>query len=295
MNTTKRHISFPSINQFREVISSVNRQFNFVGLDENGEAIYDHNKIKPIITFTSTVKLHGTNFSICFNNIDGLWVQSRSNIIDIKNDNAGAAFFVETNKEVFLDFIKQVETQTGIDLNNNTISIFGGFVGKSIQKGVGIANLEKSVFIFGVKISPFELDKETSAYWVDHSYLRSPEHRIYNISDYEKHSIDIDFNFPQLSQNKLGEITLQIEKCCPVAKEFGFDNTVGEGAVWTADFNGSRLMFKVKGELHSVSKVKTLASVDVEKLNSIKEFVDYAVTENRFKQGLENIFPNGDQ
>ena len=48
----------------------------------------------------------------------------------------------------------------------------------------------------------------------------------------------------------------------------------------------------VKGEKHSSSKVKTLASVDVEKLESIQKFVEYAVTENRFNQAIENVFPN---
>jgi hypothetical protein len=50
----------------------------------------------------------------------------------------------------------------------------------------------------------------------------------------------------------------------------------------------------VKGEKHSSSKVKTLAAVNVEKLESIQKFVDYAVTESRFNQALENIFPNNE-
>ena len=48
---------------------------------------------------------------------------------------------------------------------------------------------------------------------------------------------------------------------------------------------------KVKGEKHSSSKVKKLASVDVEKLNSIKDFVDYAVTESRLEQVKNPWFP----
>jgi len=46
----KKHISYPSIEQFRNVIANINRQFNFVGLDENGEPIYDHKKEKPTLT-----------------------------------------------------------------------------------------------------------------------------------------------------------------------------------------------------------------------------------------------------
>jgi ferritin len=48
-------------------------------------------------------------------------------------------------------------------------------------------------------------------------------------------------------------------------------------------------MFKVKGEKHSSSKVKTLASVDIEKVNSINEFADTVVTESRLTQGLEYL------
>lgn len=45
----------------------------------------------------------------------------------------------------------------------------------------------------------------------------------------------------------------------------------------------------MKGQKHSVSKVKTLAAVDPVKLQSIKDFVEYAVTENRLRQGLQEI------
>lgn len=51
-------------------------------------------------------------------------------------------------------------------------------------------------------------------------------------------------------------------------------------------------LIEVKGEKHSSSKVKTLAAVDTEKLENIQSFVEYAVTESRFNQALENVFPN---
>lgn len=53
-----------------------------------------------------------------------------------------------------------------------------------------------------------------------------------------------------------------------------------------------KLIEIVKGEKHSSSKVKTLAAVNVEKLESIQKFVEYAVTESRFNQACENVFPN---
>src|ERR1044072_4822402 len=96
----KKHISFPSIEQFRTIIANINRHHNVVWLDEQGEAIYDTTKPKPVLTFTGTVKLHGTNFGVVYNEIDGIWAQSRENIITPEKDNAGSAFFVQVNKAV---------------------------------------------------------------------------------------------------------------------------------------------------------------------------------------------------
>ena len=168
--SNKKHIKFPSIEQFRNVIANIKRQHEFAGLDETGEAIYDRVKPKPLLTFSSTIKVHGTNAGICLNHADGLWVQSRENIITPESDNAGFAFFVETNKEAFMSIFSQIVERSGIDLDNNTVSVFGEWAGGNIQKGVGISNLPKSFFIFGVKVSPhFKTEEELKAnpaYWV---------------------------------------------------------------------------------------------------------------------------------
>jgi hypothetical protein len=87
-------------------------------------------------------------------------------------------------------------------------------------------------------------------------------------------------------------MTMEVERECPVSKEFGFLG-VGEGIVFSTEYKGVVYRFKSKGELHSVSRVKTLASVDTEKLNSIVEFIDYAVTRNRVDQAIEKTMPSG--
>ena len=291
----KKMIKFPSIEQFRTVVSNVNRHFNFVGLDENGDAIYDPTLPKPVITFKGTVKLHGTNAGVSFNNIGGLWAQSRENIITVEKDNAGFAFFVESKKDIFEQMANDVAHVNGLNLDNNTVTIYGEWCGGNIQKGVGVCNLPKSFFIFGVKITPHteteEELKANPAYWVESDFLNSKDNNIYNIEGFPTYSIDIDFNMPQLVQNELSDLTMKVEEECPVAKAFGFSG-IGEGIVWTAEFKGNVHRFKVKGEKHSSSKVKTLASVNVEKLEGIQKFVDYAVTESRFTQACENVFPN---
>lgn len=287
-------IKFPSIEQFRTVVKNVKHQAEYVGQDENGEAIFNKNVSYPTLKFTGTVKLHGTNAGICYNS-DEMWTQSRENIITPEKDNAGCAFFVESRKEVFKALFEYIRTYYNLDLTQNTIALFGEWCGGNIQKGVAITGLEKMFVIFGVKIVPN--NEEIPAYWVneDLPLLVSPQYQIHNINNFETYEISIDFNNPADIQNKLIELTDAVEEECPVGKYFGrvkgTDCTTGEGIVWTyTDENNQRHIFKVKGEKHSNSKVKTVAAVDTEKLNSIKEFVEYAVSENRLNQAIEQVF-----
>jgi hypothetical protein len=283
---------FPKIGQYREVVKEVQFMSAYSGKDDLGNAIYDHSLPKPTLKFKGLVKLHGTNAGVGHNPVVSIWVQSRTNIIKVGQDNAGFAFFVESNKEAFLSLVEQVRDENrGKIGEDDDIIIFGEWAGEGIQKGVAITGIPKSFFIFDVKIRP--ADETVDPYYVEYDYLRDTDNRIYNINDYLSYEIEIDFNAPERSQNKLAEITQAVEALCPVGKAFGVEG-IGEGVVWSTVYNGHKLRFKVKGDKHSVTKVKKLASVDTEKLANIEEFVEYAVTENRIIQGLNAVFPNGE-
>lgn len=265
----KKMIKFPSIEQFRTVVATVLRQFNYIGLDENGDAIYDTTKTKPTLTFKGTVKLHGTNAAVSYNTNGGLWAQSRENIITVEKDNAGFAFFVESNKDMFNKLFREVLEQTNVSYEHNTVTIYGEWCGGNIQKGVGITNLPKSFFIFGVKISPIVTDEEelktNPAYWVDYGYLKAPEVNIYNIDDYQTWEMDIDFNMPQLIQNQLSELTIAVEDECPVAKAFGFsvleNNTAYEdenGNIWFENESLPNFTNPIKDKLKPIFKEKRI-------------------------------------
>ena len=234
----KKHISYPKITQFRNVVSNINREITFTGLDKDGNAIYDPSIKKPTLTFKGTVKLHGTNASVCFNSKDGFWIQSRNNIITLENDNAGFAFFAESRKSEFLTLLEILADKDDDIDSECTISIYGEWAGKGIQKSVGISELEKAFYVFGVKVSKPQ-DEEFNAYWIDSSNVRNAECRIFNVEDYETYSIDVDFNMPQLAQNKFGEITEKVENECPISKAFGIDNGLGEGVVWSVEYKDS--------------------------------------------------------
>lgn len=289
------HIKFPKIHQFRNVVSDVKNKASYNGRDEEGNPIYLPTVIMPKLTFTGTVKLHGTNSSVCYKpSTKEYWVQSKNKIITIgkKNDNYDFAKFAYEKEQQFKDMFNILPIPP-----DATCAIYGEWAGKEIQRNVGISQLPRRFYIFGVKIIPhLENDDASSennnnSYWISSNKLKNNEHEIYNIYDFKTYEIEIDFNSPELAQNKLAELTQEVEKECPVSKFFGISG-IGEGIVWTSLYKDNVYMFKVKGDEHSVTKVKTLASCDTEKIKSVNEFVDYSTTKNRFEQGLNEVFSN---
>jgi len=287
-------IKFPSIGQFRNAVSNVNHSYNYIGQDENGDPIYDVTKEKPILTFKGSCKLHGTNAAICYNDNE-FWVQSHKQLITPQKDNAGFAFFAESHKDVFIKICTEIKEKHNIDTLKETICVYGEWAGKGIQSGVGINNIPKSFFIFGVKVSKKEMETYEDGTqeevkigrWLDCEGYRDIENRIYNVNDFKTYTIDIDFNHPELSQNKIIEQTLEVEAECPVAKEFGFDGTVGEGIVYTCVDGDSRYQLKSKGLIHSKSsKVKVLKPVDNEKINKLIEMAEQVTPTWRLEQFL---------
>jgi hypothetical protein len=280
-------VKMPSIPQFRNVVNDVIHTARFEGTDEEGRNIYNDNKL-PIILFEGTVKLHGTNASVCMNKEGDLWAQSKGNVITVEKDNAAFAFFVEKNKEYFELILGDLfKTNPDAEL----FCVYGEWAGKGIQKGVGISEIEKSFFIFDIK---FKRENEEKFHWVKDKWgilktMSDPDRNIYSIGEFPIFRIGIDFDNPKMVQNTMIEITEEVEKQCPVAKEFGHEG-IGEGVVWTGWFGDNRFIFKVKGDKHANSKVKKLAPVD-EALEAAKiEFANYATPAWRLEQMYAETF-----
>ena len=111
---------------------------------------------------------------------------------------------------------------------------------------------------------------------------------IYNIHQFGIWTVEIDFNQPEMVQNTIRDMVLAVEAECPVAKFFGVSG-IGEGIVFSATYNGNFYQFKAKGEKYSATKVKTIASVDVEKFAKVQEFVKAACSESRLAQGINYL------
>lgn len=290
----KKLIKMPSIGQFRNVIKHISHVARFDGLDENEEPVYNHNPL-PILKAKGTVKLHGTNGSVCYNAIDGMWVQSKNNIITPEKDNAGFAFFVENNKSIFVELFENISYHYTVDCRIKTISIYGEWAGQGIQKGVGISEINKGFYIFGIKISSNnkgDLDWTDSSYWL--SNLRAidnlPQKNIYNINEFQTFELEIDFNNPLLSQNKMVEMVQEVEKECPVAKHFGVSG-IGEGIVFEVEYKNNIYRWKMKGDKHAgKSKVKVAKKVDDKKLQLILDTVEKITPEWRLLQVYNETF-----
>lgn len=293
---------FPSIDQFRNVIRSVGLRSAYTGVDAAGEPQYDGTKPKPKLRFRGTVKIHGTNAGINLTLGDGVVLataQSRSReMTEPGDDNAGFRAFVDKLPQKVLTTL-WADAVGATEALHDSVTIFGEWAGRGIQKGVAVNELEKFFYVFAVAAGP--IDKPV---WGDVATFRSgpkdkrdemgmfcvPSARIYCAVDPGKFPVyerEIDFAHPELVQNDLVALTVAVEDECPVGRVFGVKG-VGEGIVWQCLTEGYRdQLFKVKGEKHSASKVKTLAAVDVEKVQSIQEFVDKVVTEQRLEQGLQ--------
>lgn len=118
------------------------------------------------------------------------------------------------------------------------------------------------------------------------------EKGIWFIDNFPLVEIEIDFDRPDIAQNKMIEMVDKLEQESLVGKAFGQEKNVGEGYVFTFEYKGEVLKFKVKGEKHSkgTGKVKTLKPVDEELENKKIAFVnEFACTESRLQQMFTEI------
>jgi hypothetical protein len=250
-------VFYPSIEQFRNVIRDIK------GYCRKQELSI------PSIAFSGTVKLHGTNAGIMKRN-DELTLLSRTRVVTLENDNHGFAAWVQDRYDAILDLIP-----------NGTI-LYGEFCGGNIQKGVAISQLPKMFVAFELIFNGDMIELYDEAILNDFKAVN--DLGIFNIHQFPTYSITIDFNNPERSIAELTAITESVENECPVGTFFGVSG-VGEGVVWKS----GELRFKVKGEKHSSSKVKTLAPVDVERMESLHELVTSILTENRMQQMYDEI------
>lgn len=130
------------------------------------------------------------------------------------------------------------------------------------------------------------------------SVYSAPHASVYNVGQFECFSVKVDFSDLQTARSKLVEITDRVEQECPVGMHFGKRGT-GEGVVWRTTIEYTTLegvpatkvlRFKVKGQEHSTAAHNKMAAIEPEKAASLSDFVSKSCTENRMRQGVQQLF-----
>ena len=145
-----KHVKFPSIEKFSNVIRRVQEKTRFVGLAEDGSPIFDNLKPLPTLTFQGTEKLHGTNAAIAINSAGEFWCQSRENIITSLGDNAGFATYVHSQLGLYKDMIEFADQLHACVPNVEKTLIFGEWCGGNIQSKVALQQLPKMFVVFKI-------------------------------------------------------------------------------------------------------------------------------------------------
>ena len=314
-----KFLKYPSIDQFRNYFKDANYWRDILALQpEELRSQLDK------ITLHGTIKIHGTNACIAYDvKKDKLFFQSRNNIIAVGNDNAGFAQYATDNKDFYKKAIKEIVSVYQDEYCKlhelDEVYIYGEWAGQGIQKGVALSGVERFFSPFQVTLVKDDvitgcLDFGTGFYKFENKIkeiLFNKEARCFPVTVFPTYKVELDLNNVSAAQQQIADLTLKIENECPVGKYFGV-NGIGEGIVFTSinfikfysieenhiqlhkplESKFLHLNFKSKGMLHSVSKVKTIAPVDVEKVRKEQEFIEYAVTENRLNQGLEYLKEN---
>lgn len=289
-----KHYSYPSIPQFRTLLADLRHSYRYIGQSENNKPMYDENKPLPTVRLTGTVKLHGANCSVVLTRDGIFYPQSKESLLNEEINCNGFYQFAMDRKDLFIKFLSRYLIDVPDDVE--AVVVYGEWCGPGIQKKVGVSQLEEPIFvIFDVRLIDSTYEKGNTGFQDTKLFdLYSQKDRIYNVYSpgFPEWWVDLDVANPETVQQQLIDLTNAVEKQCPIAHTFGIEGR-GEGIVWAIMHNGRKYRMKVKGQKHSNTNVKVLAAPDVEKINSINEFIEYAFTENRYEQGLKHMLDNG--
>ena len=287
---------FGSIEQFRHAVDKVNHRATYIGQSEDDKPMYDDTKSKPVLEFTGTVKLHGTNSGIQFNMIDGSTLaMSHERVLSTEADNHGFCTWAQSESGLFqLRELRKIIDHFLDDASPQYIYVYGEWCGSGINGKTAIGKLSNRFFVFSIMLKFtdgcekwLELSDIASAWQVRTDLFNDDPFEIYFVHNFKTYQVSIDFNDPGSSIDELERLTLEVEAACPIGSAFDIEG-IGEGIVWTCMHpTFGHLMFKTKGSKHKGTKNKQLVAVAPEVMKSRQDFVDAVLTESRLEQGFD--------
>lgn len=281
----KRYNKIP---QIRELINELADRFQFIGKDENGEAIYDRNICLPTVTCRGTIKIDGTNIGISENH-NVRQIQSKNKFItDV--DHYDILSFTRMHESNFNYIFNLIYNYYGYS-SNYTYYVFGEYFGKNISGNTtAISNIDRKFYIFDGYIT--NESNEIITYFSKEFLTLLHGQDIVNSYMFPNYEILLNLNDPSQSIEQINTILNKIKHNCPVGKYFDQTGSC-EGIVWEFYTEKNiRYQFKTKTSKFLVvkpTKKKNQIIIDPEIINSINDFLNYAITENRLSQGIREI------
>lgn len=228
--------------------------------------------------------------------------QSRSRVVTCQDKHPIVAQLFNRPLDILVQRILEIyHPSRSLPANTpfSEIMIAGEIAGRDIYRNVAINRLPQFFCIFNIRVDGEWMDMR------DYKDVSLPDEHIYNIMNWKIWDVEIDFLKDTTEVSKwLYSITEEVERECPFAASFKDSkgnriSGTGEGLVWTMiPFEGEAWPrnrthlwnFKTKGErFEVVSRIKPTAPKDPDAMNLANIFVDYAITEARFEQGIEYL------
>jgi hypothetical protein len=262
--------------------------WNSIELLHNVVRTLKHLNVAPTVRYRAKVKLHGTNAAVQITP-EGLFPQSRTQLLTVKSDFKGIAAWVECHAAYF----KQREPMV----------IFGEWCGPGVEKGMAISQVTTKQFVvFAILHGVRGIIHEPT---VIHELLGDLPPNMH-ILPWEGESFEINFaDEAQLAVivATLNDRVIEVEREDPwVRATFGISG-VGEGLVLypisgglmhagealQAEAQIEQLMFKAKGEKHRTVGAKAAVQIDPTVVASVDAFVELVVTPARLEQGVQAL------
>jgi len=257
--------------------------------------------LPPPLTFSGTVKLHGTHADILIapSPSHDIAFHSRNRLLTPEDDNYGFVAWGSQHTASILALRQAYVTRfcalnPGIpraEVEGKEVLIAGEWIGQKVQKhaGLGIAKLPLSFVIVSARVNDS---------WVRDGDYTGPEFeredaRIFHVIRGGMWKEHVELADLEAAEAKLSEISEQVAQMCPFAASFGIEG-VGEGVVWKMDHDPANpnLWLKTKGKAWTPKSVaprlrhKETQGKDVVDAEEVA-FAEKVSHPRRMEQGLE--------
>lgn len=306
--TVPVHLPFRHIGSFHNVSKWAHKTLTSNAPESLKQSLQD------TIRYIGTVKLHGTSFQVQCHR--GYFVpQSRNQALVGDSGHYGSVDWLQDLRVI--EAIREVEQDIRLRFNlheDTPLILCGEWCGGNVQKKVALQELPKQWVLFQAAVpnlnhipghdSPLTYLHHTAIQPFGGRY-KDRDVALFSIKDVSTWSLDICWSSTEsvnAAIQKVNEWTLAVEQECPWAAQSHYGvHGIGEGIVWVPEgpelLNVTELCFKSKGHEHKRHNKPVLkqdpARLNPERLSSVQQFVEFAMSPDRLEQGLEVMCANG--